>query len=303
MDTGLYELMRVFVRVADAGSFTSVASEMGQTQPTVSRQVAALETHLGRRLLTRTTRSLALTEDGRVFLESARLALEAMDEASGSLSDRGGAVSGIVRISASVAFGRLNLVPLLGRLMAAYPALDVDLVLDDRFVDIVEEGVDLAIRIGEMPDSGLVARRIGEIERLAVAAPAYWDRKGRPQHPRDLKYHDCLLYTSAQGRDVWSFETPQGLVKVKVKGRVRLSVSDAMREAVLAGLGVGLTPRSFWTDELVSGRVEQVFTDLPPRRSSIYAVFPTRRLIAARVRAVADFLAEEFAKCPAMAMR
>ncbi|MFT3811313.1 MAG: LysR family transcriptional regulator [Micropepsaceae bacterium] len=303
MDTGLYELMRVFVRVADAGSFTLVAQETGQTQPTVSRQIAALERHLGRRLLTRTTRSLALTEDGRVYLASARLALEAMEEASGSLSARGGRVSGVVRLSASVAFGRLNIMPLLGKLLAAHAGLEVDLVLDDSFVDIVEEGVDIAIRIGDLPDSQLAARRIGEIERLVVAAPAYWARHGKPQHPRELSQHDCVLYTSAQGRDVWSFETPEGALKVKVNGRVRVNVSDAMREAVLAGLGVGLTPRSFWTDELERGVVEQAFTGLSPRRSGIYAVFPTRRLIPARVRAVVDFLAAEFATCPALAMR
>ena len=300
MDVGLYELMRVFARVADAGSFTAVAGETGQSQPTISRQIAALETHLGKRLLTRSTRSLALTEDGRVFLDHARLALDAMEDAAGSLSERGGAVSGVVRISASVAFGRLNLVPRLGALLARHPMLEVDLVLDDRFVDIVEEGVDLAIRIGEMADSGLSARKIGEVERLTVASPAYWKRMGRPSHPRDLKDHDCLLYTSAQGRDVWPFETPDGQVKVRVAGRIRVNVSDAMREAVLAGLGVGLTPRSFWTNELKTGRVEQVFADYPPRRSPVYAVFPTRRLIAARVRAVADFLSEAFARDPAL---
>ena len=303
MDTGLYELMRVFVRVAESGSFTLVSNETGQSQPTVSRQVAALETHLGRRLMTRSTRSLALTEDGRVFLDQARLALDAMDDAVGSLGARSGSVSGLVRLSASVAFGRLNLMPRMAGLLARHPGLQVDMVLRDTFIDLVEEGIDFAIRIGELKDSGMTARRIGEIERLTVATPAYWDRRGRPAHPRDLKDHDCVLYTSAQGRDVWSYATPDGPVKVKVGGRVRVSVSDAMREAVLAGLGVGLTPRSFWTDELAAGRIEQVFRDLAPSRSSIFAVLPTRRMIPVRVRAVIDYLEASFANDDALAAR
>lgn len=300
MDTGLYELMTTFARVAKAASFTAVAAETGQTQPTVSRQVAALEKRLGKRLLTRSTRSVALTEDGRLFLEHTRLALDAMDEATGALADHGGAVSGRVRIAASVSFGRLKIIPLLAALFERHPGVTVDLVLNDRFIDIVEEGVDVAIRVGTLADSTLAVRRVGEIERKVVATPDYWNRRGRPAHPRDLSRHDCVLYTSAQTRDVWHFETPEGPVTVKVKGSVRVSVSDAMRAAVLAGLGVGLTATAFWTDELERGVVEEVFADYPPQRSGIYAVFPMRRLIPVRVRAVVDFFAEAFAKDPAL---
>lgn len=286
--------MQVFIRAADAGSFSAAARQLGVGQPAISKTVAQLEELLGARLIVRTTRKIALTEDGRRFLEAARHAVDAADAAARSVSARGAAPSGVLRIAASVAFARLQIVPRLAAFLARYPEVEIDFVLSDRFVDLVEEGIDIAIRIGELKDPGLVARRIGEMSRITVARPDYWDRRGRPAHPADLAHHDCVVFTGLATGDLWPFEGPEGTIEVKVRGRVRASTSDAMREAVLEGLGVGVTPYWMWRDEVQSGALERVLIDFEPTRRPIQAVFPERRLVSAKVRAFVDFLAEEF---------
>lgn len=286
--------MQTFVRVAEAGSFSAAARQLGVGQPAISKTISLLEESLGARLIVRTTRKASLTEDGRRFLDAARHAIDAADAAERVVTARAAAPSGVLRIAASVAFARLQIVPRLPAFLARCPGVDIDLVLSDRFVDLVEEGIDIAIRIGELRDPGLVARRIGQMARITVATPAYWDRRGRPQHPSDLARHDCVLFTGLSTGDVWQFEGPEGPIDVKVKGRVRASTSDAMREAVLEGLGVGVTPYWMWRDEASAGDVERVLIDYEPTRRPIQAVFPERKLVSSKVRAFVDFLAEEF---------
>ena len=286
--------MQVFIRVAEAGSFSAAGRQLGVGQPAISKMIAQLEDMLGARLIARTTRSAALTEDGRRFLEAARHAVDAADAAARAVSARGAAPSGVLRIAASVAFARLQIVPRLGAFLAQYPEVDVDLVLSDRFVDLIEEGIDVAIRIGELKEPGLIARRIGQMARITVARPDYWDRRGRPQHPTDLAGHDCVVFTGLATGDLWQFKGPDGPIEVKVRGRVRASTSDAMREAVLEGLGVGVTPAWMWRDEVRSGALDRVLIDFEPTRRPIQAVFPERRLVSPKVRAFVEFLAEEF---------
>jgi DNA-binding transcriptional LysR family regulator len=286
--------MQTFVRVADAGSFSEAARQLGLGQPAVSKAIAQLEETLGARLVVRTTRSFALTDNGRRFLEAARHAVEAADAAEHAVTARGAAPAGVLRIAASVAFARLQIVPRLADFLARCPAIDVDLVLSDRLIDLIEEGIDVAIRIGELKDPGLVARRIGQMARITVARPDYWDRRGRPRHPSELAGHDCVIFTGLSTSDVWDFESPDGPIAVKVKGRVSVSTSDSMREAVLEGLGVGVTPHWMWRDEVRTGALERVLIDYEPTRRPIYAVFPERRLVSPKVRAFVDFLAEEF---------
>jgi len=292
--------MTAFIRVADAGSFSAAARQLGIGQPAVSKQIAQLEAHLGARLVVRTTHGLSLTLDGRKFLDSARTAIEAADAAEASVSGRDAAPSGRLRVAASVAFARLHIVPRLRRFNSLYPEVEIELVLSDRFVDLVEEGVDVAIRIGELKGSGLVARRVGQMARVTVARPDYWDAHSVPTHPEDLKRHHCIVFTGLASSDVWEYAGPEGKIAVKVAGWLRVSTSDAMREAVLEGLGVGLTPHWFWRNELGAGVLESVLAAFEPPSGPIQAIFPERRLVSSKVRVFVEFLAEEFRREPAL---
>lgn len=294
MNSGLLEHIRVFVRAVETGSFTAVAAELGQSQPTVSRQITALEDHLGVRLMQRTTRALALTEEGRSYYTHARALLDAAEEA--ALSVRPNAeVRGLLRIAAPLAFARLHLMPRLGAFLARHPDLRTDWVLGDRAVDLVEEGVDLAIRIGHVADHGLIVRRIGQMKRITVARPDYFERYGRPAHPDDLRRHDCIVYTGLSTVDEWHFMGPdKAPIAVRVSGRVRVSASEGMRAALFEGLGVAVCPTWLFTDEVERGVIERVLVEFEPASLPIQAVYPSRRLVPPRVRAFVDYLQTEF---------
>lgn len=301
MNTGLFEHLRTFVRAVEMGSFTAVATEQGQTQPTVSRQISALEDHLGVRLIQRTTRALTLTDEGRTYYAHARGLLDAVEEADLAMRPDA-AVRGTLRIAAPLAFARLHLMPRMARFLAAHPDLRTDWVLGDRPIDLVEEGVDLAIRIGLVTDQGLIARRIGRMKRVTVATPAYFAKAGRPQHPSDLTGHDCIVYTGLATLDEWHFADPSGTpIIVKVAGRVRVSASEGMRSAMLEGLGLAVCPTWLFTDEIETGVVERVLTDYEPAALPIQAVYPSRRLVPPRVRAFVDYLVDEFRNDPRLA--
>lgn len=286
--------MRTFVRVVEAGSFTAVAAEQGTTQPTISRQVAALEEHLGARLLTRTTRALTLTDDGRAFYAHALRALEAVGEAENAVGRRRAKPSGTLRFATPVVFGRLHIVPRLPRFMRRYPDVAIDLAMSDSFVDLVEQGIDLAIRIGEVQDPGLIARRIGTIRRLTVAAPAYLRRRGTPRTPADLADHDCIVYTRLATGNRWYFADGDRPVVVDVTGRYRVNNSEAVREGVLAGLGIAVIPAFAFRHEIERGEVRVLLKDFEPRPLPMNVVYPSRRLVPSRVRVMIDFLAHEF---------
>ncbi len=304
MNAGLLEHIRTFARAVETGSFTAVALEQQQSQPTVSRQISALEEHLGVRLLQRTTRALTLTDEGRTYYEHARALLEATESAAIAVRPGQAAVSGQLRIAAPLAFARLHLMPRIKRFLAAHPALTTDWVLGDRPVDLVEEGVDLAIRIGRITDQSLIARRIGEMRRITVATPDYWLRNGRPTHPEELTSHDCIVYTGLATMDEWHFRAMDGSPRiVRVKGRIRVSASEGMRSAVLEGLGVAVVPTWLFTDEIDRGILQSVLTDYEPDPLPIQAVTPSRRMVPPRVRAFADFIAEEFRSDPRLSGR
>lgn len=292
--------METFVRVAEAGSFSAAARQIGVGQSAVSKMIAMLEERLGARLVTRSTRRLSLTEDGRRYLEAARVAIEAAQAADQLVGDRAVKPSGRLRVAASIAFGRLHIVPRLAQFFESYSDIDVELLLSDRFVDMIGEGVEVAIRIGTLSDPGLVARRIGSISRITVARPEYWEARGRPERPEDLTAHECLIYTELAKADLWEFQSLDGPISVKVAGRFRTNCSDAMREALLAGLGVGVTPYWMWRDELAEGRLERVLTAYEPTPRPVQAVFPERRLISPKVRAFVDFLTEQFRNEPSL---
>jgi DNA-binding transcriptional LysR family regulator len=260
----------------------------------VSRQIADLEARLGARLLHRSPTGVALTEDGTAFLDQARAALEAADAALGALGARRGEIAGRVRLGAGVAFGRLHVMPRLTTLLMRHPALSVDLHLADHVADLVEEGLDATIRIGAITDASVVARRLGTTRRAVVAAPDYLARAGTPARPEDLARHECILFTGLATGDAWPFEGPAGAMLVPVRGRLRANSSEAVRAAVLAGLGLYLAPAWLFADELRDGTVVPVLADWTPTLLPIQAVFPSRRQVPARVRAVVEHLAAAF---------
>jgi DNA-binding transcriptional LysR family regulator len=291
---------RSFLRVAELGGFSAAARALNTSQPAVSRQVADLEARLGARLLHRSSTGVALTEDGLALLPRARAALEAAEAAIGTVGDRRGEVAGRVRLGAGVAFGRLQVVPRLPALLARHPGLTVDLQLGDRAADLVEEGLDATIRIGTITDPAVVARRIGLTRRAVVATPDYLARAGTPERPEDLARHECLIFSGLASGEAWPFQGPDGPVLVPVRGRFRASSSEAVRAAVLAGMGLYLAPLWLLAEELRDGRVVAVMPGWTPTLLPIQAVFPTRRQVPTRVRAVVDHLAAEFRLDPAL---
>jgi DNA-binding transcriptional LysR family regulator len=296
--------MQVFVRVAEARGFTPVARETHTTQPTVSRLVAALEEHLGARLFHRSTRAVSLTDDGKQFYELARRALEAIAEAENAVGKRRTRAFGRLRLSTPVAFGRLHVVPRMPSFLELNSELQVEFVMSDSFVDLVGEGIDLAIRIGEIGDPTLIARRIGSTRRVTVASGAYLARWGEPVHPTDLVKHDCIIYTRLATGNEWHFAGPDGEIVVPVQGRYHADNSEGVREGVLGGLGVAVIPIwLFNDDELSRGAVRIILGDFEPITLPIHAVYPSRRLVPTKVRAMIEFLATEFVRDPRLSDR
>lgn len=288
-------LIRVFARVVESGSFTAVAREQNSTQPTISRQIAQLEDHLGCLLFQRSTRSLALTDDGRLFYEQGLAALEAAEAAERSVGRRRGKPSGRLRLACAVVMGRLHVVPRLARFLQRYPEVEVELSMNDGFTDMVEEGIDLALRVGELTDPGLIARRIGLTRRVVVAAPSYLERHGAPEEPADLAAHACVIYSRLATGASWPFLTAAGPVSVPVRGRFTANNTEGVRAAVLAGLGIGAVPIWHFADgEIEAGRVQVLLQDYELAPQPIHAVYPSRRHLAPKVRAMIEFLAAEF---------
>lgn len=290
--------MRTFVRIVEIGSFTGVAAELNTTQPTISRQVAMLEEHLGTRLLTRTTRTVRPTDDGLAFYERAVRALEAVAEAESAVGRRRGKPAGLLRLATPVVFGRLHVMPRLPAFMARYRDVGVDLVMSDTFIDLVEQGIDVAVRVGEITDPGLIVRRIGLVRRLTVASPAYLAGRAPPRAPADLADHDCIVYTRLVTGSRWLFESADGPVAVEVSGRFRADNSEAIREATLAGLGIAVIPAFAFTREIEDGVLVRLLADFEPRSLPIHAVYPSRRFLPLKTRAIIDHLAGEFALDP-----
>lgn len=290
----LLAAFKTFIRIAETGSFSSVAREVGATQPAVSRQIAALETHLGARLFQRSTRSLTLTEDGRDLLSHARLVVEAVEETEAAIGRRRTSPAGLVRLGCPGVFGRMYVAPRLHRLLALHGELAVDLSMSDSVVDMVQEGLDLSIRVGDVQDASLVARRIGSTTAIAVASEAYLAQHGEPQHPSELAAHSCIIFTRLASPQTWNFVSGEEKLAVEVSGRLRTNGIDAVIEAAAAGVGVALAPTWMMNADSAHGRLRQILRAWQPPRRAISVVYPSRRFLAPRTRAVIDFLVEEF---------
>jgi DNA-binding transcriptional LysR family regulator len=298
--TDTIALFQAFIRVVEAGSFTRVAEEQNSSQPTVSRQIAALEEHLGTRLFTRTTRRLTLTDDGRGFYERARIALEAVSEAQDSVGRRRSRPSGSLRLATPVAFGRLRVIPHLKEFLARYPDVTIDLVMNDAKADLVEEGIDLAIRSSDVEDSTLIAKKVGITRRVVVATPSYLRGKTLPAHPSDLAGHDCIAFAQGNTPAVWHFSGPDGPVSVEVTGPIRTRNSEGIHAVIMSGVGIGFAPIWHFTDEIETGRLIVLLDAFEPRAEPIHAIYPSRRFVPQKTRVMIDYLETQFAMDPTL---
>lgn len=288
--------IRSFVRAAETGSFSAVARERNVGQPTISKQVAALEERLGVQLLARTTRNVTMTEEGARYYEAVRDALEGFEAA--EVAAKGGAVSGRLRVGCAVAFGQYQVIPRLEGFFAAHPELSVDLVVSDAFIDPVEAGVDVAVRIGELKDSALLARRIGTTRRVAVAAPSYLERRGRPEEPSELPGHDCVLFVRSQLGAVWPFTTKGVSTPVEVRGRFTADASPGVLQGVVSGLGIGLLPLWLAGEAIEAGRLVRILEAHEPPSLPIHLVSPPRRYTPPKVRVFADYFGAAYKDDP-----
>lgn len=295
--------MVVFARVVELGGFSAAAQALGLSKSAVSKQISKLEDRLGTRLLNRTTRQLSLTEAGAAFFERCqRVEAEALaaEEAVTHLAE---APRGLLKVNAALSFGARHIAPALPDLLTQCPELEVDLSLNDRPVDLVEEGYDLAVRIGKLGDSSLVARRLAPLRRLVIASPDYLARRGRPEHPNDLKQHECLLYAYQTGGQTWSFRHSAGDgerdVKVRIAGRLRINNGDAILKACAAGQGIALLPSFICGEATAEGAVERLLPDWEDGvAGGIHAVFPASRNLSPKVRVFIDFLLTRFGSEP-----
>lgn len=280
--------MVAFVRVVETGSFSGAARQLGVGQPAVSKTIAQLEERLQVRLLVRSTHALTPTDAGLRFYERARDAIREVDEAELEARGGGAGLSGRLRVCAATTFARLMIVPRLPEFLARHPSLDIDVILDDRVIDLVSEGIDIALRLGTLADSTAVARKIASGGRSVVATPAYLARAGTPKIPADLADHHAVVYS--QLGDKWVFRQGGTEVSVAVRGRLRVSAAEGIRAAVLADMGVAVVSDWMFAPELASGAVRRVLAEWTLPAIDLWAVFPTGRLAGAKARAFADFV-------------
>ncbi len=289
--------MEVFCRVVEAGSLSAAARDLKVGQPAISKSVAQLEERLGVRLLLRSGKGITTTEAGTSFYAHAKRSIEEADEAEIAARGEGSGLAGRLRVSAAVTFARLNIVPRLPEFLAAHPNLEIDLVLDDRDIDLVEEGIDVSLRMGNLTDSTLTARKLGESSRHIVATPAYLARAGMPLSPADLLAHDAVIYTRRGGGDVWRLTQGTADTSVTLKGRVRASAAEAVREAVLANLGIAMVTAWMCPCEIVRGEFVILLPNWELPKIDLWAVFPSGRMASAKARAFASFV-ENSVKVP-----
>jgi DNA-binding transcriptional LysR family regulator len=283
--------MKVFVAVVDAGSFAAAADRLDMSRAMASKHVSNLEDHLGTRLLNRTTRRLSVTESGSAFYERSVQILSDVAEAEQVTGHMAAAPRGILKMTMPLAYGQHRLGPVIAGYVRAYPDVKLDISLSDRKADLIEEGFDLAIRIGALPESGLIARKLGTERGVVCASPAYLKRHGTPQTPKELADHACLGYSLTHGGEEWRLEGPGGMTTVRCAGPIRADNGDILRLAALSGAGLVLQPLFIVGDDLRAGRLVQVLPDYVSSELGIYAIYPSRKHLSAKVRTFVDYLA------------
>lgn len=286
------EHLKLFVRLASSQSISMAGHELGLSPAVASAHINKLEEGLGVRLVHRTTRKVSLTEEGQAFLPYAEEVLASVEAARSAVGVGHGNPTGTLRVTAPASFGRMHLIPALKGFMEQYPDLTVDFRFSDSIIDMVEGGFDVAIRVAELKDSTLVARKLAPDRRIVVASPEYLEKFGTPKHPQDLANHECIIL---MGMDNWVFKTSDSALSVRTSGRFRTDNGDAMRDATIDGLGISIN--SIWSvyQQLQRGELVEILPDYPlAMDASIWAVYPSSRLIALKVRAFIDYFAEHF---------
>jgi len=287
--------MEMFVRVVETGSFSKAAREFNTTQPTVTKQIAATETRLKVRLLNRNTRGVSLTEPGALYYEKCKTIVRDAEEADSIVQLRQNQAQGLLRVGTSVAFGRRVVVPLAVEYMRRHPQVQLDLSFEDRYVDLIAQGIDVAIRMGKLADSSLGARYLGANPWVMVAAPGYLKKHGTPRRAQDLSAHVALIYSSVVGDEFWRMHTPKGEpVTVPVSGRFRSNNLSAVLAAARDGLGIALMPRYVASESMAAGKVVAVLGDHALPEQEIHAVFPSPKLVPGKVSGFVAFLQGRF---------
>lgn len=288
--------MEAFATVVDQGGFTDAAKKMGISKSAVSKHVSSLEARLGARLLNRTTRRVSPTEIGLAYYDRARRVLNDAGEADALVTSMQSAPSGVLRISVATDFGVNHLSPVLGEFLSQYPDITVNMVLNNRFVELISEGFDMAIRIGELEDSSLRARKLTESTRRMIGSPSYFQKFGRPMKIDDLNEHKLLHYSSQANGAVWKIKAPSGETRqVRTAGWLSVNDGQSLLNAAVAGLGIAYLPSFLYAEAMEQGLVEDAIPDLPIETQGIYAVYPPGRFTQPKVRAFIDFLVKAFA--------
>lgn len=289
----------VFVKVVECGSFTAAAERLSLSKSVVSKYVTRLENRLGARLLNRTTRRLSLTEAGRAFHERSQSGLQELEEAEAEVLRMQAKPRGTLRLNTPMSFGIMHVAPALPDFMKQYPEVSIDMNLDDRKVNVVEEGFDISIRIADLPDSSLVARRLGPCRHAIVAAPDYLGRYGTPSTPYELQQHNVITFRYQDTAHHWHFRSPGNeTISVPVTGSIQMNNSLALREALLGGAGITRTPTFVVGQDIQDGRLQPILTDYETLEISIYLVYPQRRHLSPKVRAFIDFFVERISDTP-----
>jgi DNA-binding transcriptional LysR family regulator len=283
--------IQLFVRVVETGSFSKAASEMGITQPTATKHVAALESRLGARLLHRSTRGVTPTEVGALYYERCKVIEREVEEADQVAAASRQKLAGVLRVNTSVAFGRRVVVPIAIAFMREHPEIALDMSFEDRYVDLIAQGVDVALRMGRLADSSLGARYLGVNPWLIVASPSYLKQRGTPRAPADLGKHSCIVYSSVQGDDRWQFGAPKGkTLTVPVKGPFRSNNLSAVLAAARAGLGLAAMPWYVARESLADGKVQEVLAGFALPSQELHAVYPSPKLVPSKVVAFIRFV-------------
>lgn len=282
--------METFVCVVEAGSFSAAARRLNVGQPAVSKSIAQLEDHLGVRLLLRSTRGLTPTEAGQHYYERAKRSIEEANEAELVARGAGKGLSGRLRVCGAVTFARLHVLPRLKTFLDAHPDLNIDIVLDDRQIDLLEHGIDVALRMGALNDSSMTARRLAQSRRFAVATPAYLKAHGEPKTPADLAQHQAVVYNPGGSQTACNFRRGESEVSVAVSGRIQVSAAEGVRAVVLADMGIAIASEWMFVDEIRKGKVKTLLKGWELPTIDLWAVFPTGRMVSAKARAFADFV-------------
>lgn len=294
-----FDAMDKFIRIVEAGSISGAAERLGIVKSAVSRRLRELEEHLGVELFHRTTRKLTLTESGRMYYHQAARILDDVREAELATSQAHGQLRGVLKVALPMSFGLLHLGPAINEFIRAHPQIEFELDFNDRAVDLIEEGFDLAIRIARLPDSSLIARRLATMEAVLCASPDYLRQHGTPTRPEDLVQHRCLVYSLIRNYESWRFHDAGGaLHTAKIHSYIKATNGEYLRDAAISGLGISLVPSFIAYRDIESGRLVPLLPDFRPPQLEIYAVYPPTRHLSQRVRAFVDFLVQRFAGIP-----